>query len=262
VISRKRPKPIKSKSLAEIQALRREALSVLFAQLASKDREVKNFREKVLNSKFPLAAKKVENWLKSQDKEDEKNAGESPERGERIDYFVPKDEYERGFYPYKGEKLDHLAKISERLSDTYNWSKAQAVDFVLTGNSPFIPQLDVQWKYSLSLPAASRIVLTVDPAMTAREVAEIYRSARRDMLKKDKKDKARFRLQSEKHLHLAIFDAQQPDGDTYRKKMKAWNDQCPKQWKYTQESNFGRDCKKAIERLLQPDYFDHPLMKG
>ncbi|MCL5883514.1 MAG: hypothetical protein M1539_06005 [Actinobacteria bacterium] len=205
--------------LVKSQRIRKEALSVWFAKLASKERSVIEFREKVLGKKYPL----------------------------KYDVQVP--------WQLKGRSYDKLCSISQRLGKIYRWSEYEAAVFVLCGNiTPNV--LFYEYKTSLNDPvSASRITLTLDPALTDKEVAAIYRQERRKILKTDRQGKARFRLQSEKHLRLAIFEAEQPEELTYRQKMKAWNDQFPK-WSYKHESNFIRDSKKAVQRLIQPDYFD------
>lgn len=237
---------------SETQALRQEALTVLFAQYVSKTNDhVIHFRDKVLGDKFPLQIEEVERWIKSQLKKDMKETGgkEKAEGGKILSYNGPL------LKAVKGGALNKLQSISEYLAETYHWSETHATYFVLTDIAPLVHLYDVEHVFHHTIFSASRINLTLDPALTDKEVAAIYRKARQEMLKKDKQGKARFRLQSEKHLRLAIFEAEQPDELTYRVKMRHWNKQFPK-WKYKHESNFIRDTKKAIQRLLQPDYFD------
>lgn len=293
----KQKKNSKQTGLAKIQALRREALTVLYAKLASEEQGVGDFREVVLSNVL-LEWEDVPRWIEKQAKEEEKKKkqGEAPgswikcplppgtkfqenktgfifdppliikklavrDGGisfscKTIAYIGPRDSRVLRKPARPGGKLEMLANLSKDLAERYGWEDYQATVFILAGITPQISTYKVEFECQSNLASANRIKLTLDPALTDKEVAAIYRQTRRKVLKQDKQGKARFRQLSEKHLRLAIFDAQQPEEVTYRKKMKAWNEQCPKKWKYTQESNFGRDCKKAIQRLLEPDYFD------
>lgn len=294
-------KEVEPKALAKIQALRREALSVLYAKHAAEDQFVKDFREVVLKNKL-LGWNEVEGWIEKQSKKEESQgltqdritiplppgtkistnnqwftSFNPPIKIKQIDpkdgnyeissrtlhYAVPGGQYAQKVIVFCGGILEKLMNLSETLANRYSWGEDQASVFVLTGIRPQVSSNLIKNKAMVELTSANRITLTLDPALTDKEVASIYRYARRHLLKKDKKGKARFRLQSEKHLRLAIFDAER-EGMTYRLKMKDWNNSAlvkknPK-WKYQHESNFSRDCKKAVQRLMQPDYFDREGM--
>ncbi len=249
----------KKASDKERHAMRQEALSLVFAEyVRSNDEWVIKFRNDVLGKECPLSFEEVESWIKSQNKKEDKKGAT---RGGLLEYGIPDNEWLQVCPTAKGGDLDYLRKISESLADTYKWSKAQATVFVLTDIAPEIPLYKAEWELNFGFKALSRINLTLDPALTDKEVSEIYRRTRQEQLKKDKKGKVRFRILSDKAYSLAIFEAEQPEENTYAEKMRAWNKLRP-EWEYTEVSNFGRDSNQAIRRLIQPDYFDHPLMKG
>lgn len=237
----------------KIQTLRREALTVLYAKEAANDRQVKAFREVVLRNEL-LKLEKVPSWINRQVKE-EANRQEQSSRD--VKYAVPNPLSKGSWDVHQtvalGNTLNWLATIMEDLSGEYTWTEARATVFVLTGITPPVHNCIIRHTGRSSLSSANRIELSLDPALTDKEVAAIYRQARRRILKQDKQGKARFRQLSEKHLRLAIFNAEQEG--TFLKKMYAWNKCFPK-WKYEHLSNFIRDCKKAAQRLMQPDYFD------
>ncbi len=97
------------------------------------------------------------------------------------------------------------------------------------------------------LPVLSRITLTIDPALSPREVADHYASVRRRFTGR------RNREITSKHLRLALFAADKTKGSSFKQRMAAWNDEHP-QWSYSRVTNFARDCAQARRRLLYPDY--------
>lgn len=290
----KQKKDSRQTGLAKIQALRREALTVLYAQQAAEDRDVKDFREVVLGNEL-LKWAEVPKWIERQEqkerrkkeqgkapggwvkfplppgievKEDKKGFSFKPplkietldvQKGavsfscKTIAYVGPKDSWVLRKPAWPGGALEKLASLSEDLAKRYGWRDYEATVFVLTEVAPQISTSKVSFTVQSNFSSANRIKLTLDPALTDKEVAAIYRQARRKVLKQDKRGKARFRQLSEKHLRLAIFDAKHEG--TWLKKMRTWNKEFPK-WQYAHLSNFIRDCKKASQRLMQPDYFD------
>lgn len=256
MITANRQKDGESLRLSKIQALRREALTVLYAKLAGENQQVMTFRKLALNDQL-LTWEEVPNWINTQREKTKASQTDNPSQYD-VSYSTPN--VYRGIREVHtvsappGGYLEWLARLSEDLASEYTWIKADATVFVLTGNTPPVFNCKVNYTggYS-SLASANRIELVLDLALTEKEVAAIYRQARRSLLKQDKLGKARFRQLSEKHLRLAIFDAEHEG--TYLKKKSAWNKQFPK-WRYEHLSNFIRDSKKAKQRLLQPDYFE------
>lgn len=154
----------------------------------------------------------------------------------------------RGWMPTaEGGVLDRLRQLSEGLARLYGWDEASAANFVLTGEIPVVRSIEIRGSRASGYPTLARISLTVDPALSPREVADHYRRMRGRILK------GRHRELDDKHLHLATFAAERPAGETLREKMAAWNKEHAG-WKYKTETNFGRDCTQAVRRLLHPDY--------
>lgn len=154
----------------------------------------------------------------------------------------------RGWVPTaEGGVLDRLRQLSEGLARLYGWDEASATNFVLTGEIPVVRSIEIRGSRASGYRTLARISLTVDPALSPREVADHYRRMRGRILE------GRHRELDDKHLHLAIFAAERPAGETLRERMAAWNKEHAG-WKYKTETNFGRDCAQAVRRLLHPDY--------
>jgi len=147
----------------------------------------------------------------------------------------------------EGGVLDRLRQLSQSLARFYGWDEAAATNFVLTGEVPFMPSIETRASVPFSYTTTARISLTIDPALSPREVANHYRRMRGRILE------GRHRELTAKHLRLATFAAARPAGETLRERMAAWNKEYPN-WKYKRETNFGRDCTQAVRRLLHPDY--------
>ena len=139
--------------------------------------------------------------------------------------------------------LEALRQLSERLAKEYAWTEADATLFVLTNHPPEIRPL-TSTSQSRQLPALSRIVLTIDPALSPQEVAEHYRQIRQEIMP------ARHRDLSEKHLQLAAFSGTHPRLGTWQQKMVKWNSDHP-DWTYKEASNFAHDCLQARRRVLR-----------
>ena len=139
--------------------------------------------------------------------------------------------------------LEALRQLSERLAKEYAWTAADATLFVLTNTAPEIRPL-TSTSQSRQLPALSRIVLTIDPALSPQEVAEHYRQIRQEIMP------ARHRDLSEKHLQLAAFSGTHPRLGTWQQKMVKWNSDHP-DWTYKEASNFAHDCLQARRRVLR-----------
>ena len=139
--------------------------------------------------------------------------------------------------------LEALRQLSERLAEEYAWTAADATLFVLTNTAPEIRPL-TSTSQPRQLPALSRIVLTIDPALSPQEVAEHYRQLRQEIMP------ARHRDLSEKHLQLAAFSGTHPRLGTWQQKMVEWNSIHP-DWAYKEASNFAHDCLQARRRVLR-----------
>ena len=244
---------------------RQAALSRVLAAYAAREGEVARFRREVLGGRL-LARGEVEEWVDRQAERDgpptrwlvaplppdvQPQAGEPLTLAlqacrvqvETLRYVVPDDPWVRARPVAAEGVLGRLERLSRRLADRYGWHPAQATVFVLTGAVPLVDAVRVAWRRG-AVPALDRIVLDLDPVLTPAEVAVRYRQARAQAL-----GKALVRPQSEKHLALAVFAVEHPDG-TLRERMAAWNRAHP-QWRYSHATNFGRDLRAAVRRLLR-----------
>lgn len=143
-----------------------------------------------------------------------------------------------------GGVLDDLRAMSETLSRTYAWTRAQATVFVLTDAVPLLEEIRVRTD-GRSNPAASRICLEVDPTVPAARVAGAYRREQQRLLV------SRPRPLGEKSLELARFVAVSDPDLTWRERLDAWNAAHP-EWAYARDrvQNFHRDATAARRRLL------------
>ena len=141
--------------------------------------------------------------------------------------------------------LDGLRRVSEGLASRFGWQEGLATIFVLTGRVPLLSQLRVTVRHRSPISAASRVTLTVDPGCSPKQGAEAYQEARRQVVG------PRHRELSEKHIFLAQFSAYRKKGETLAQSMEQWNEHYPN-WTYKTVTNFGRDMKKAQQRLMQP----------
>lgn len=262
---------------------REEVVSRLLAAEAARDEKVRSFREEVLGGSL-MKPQDVDRWIERQAREDgppnlwltvpvptgyevrsfttfatteppltisEKTPAILVEK-RYLSYlrygWVEPGEDPRGWAPTAGGGvLDRLRQLSEALRRSYGWSEAEATNFVLTGGIPVVRSIEIMSSVPSGYRTLARISLTVDPALSPREVADHYRRMRGRILE------GRHRELDDKHLHLAIFAAERPAGETLRERMAAWNKEYPN-WKYKTETNFGRDCTQAVRRLLHPDY--------
>jgi hypothetical protein len=156
---------------------------------------------------------------------------------------------------FPGGILERLWNVSDHLINphysskcpAFPWNKGQATLFILTGLYPQVRGVSSRVLDSPYLRGATRIVLTVDPAVSPAELAERYQEVRARVVSQ------RYRSLSTKHLLLAAFIAERPDEETWEQKRLEWNKQYP-QYRYGQVTNFSRDASRAINHLLNPKY--------
>jgi hypothetical protein len=154
-------------------------------------------------------------------------------------------------------------RLSSSLATTFRWQEAQATMFLLTDVTPLLtesvqidraPMTSVAYggadrsdtRSLRSLSCLTRVTLTIDPMMTPREVSLEYRQLRARILGRKP------RVQSEKHLQLAVFAVKHLKLDKVA--MAQWNLRFPP-WKHQRLSLFARDGRVARERLLH----EHPV---
>jgi hypothetical protein len=138
--------------------------------------------------------------------------------------------------------LERLRQISESLAAFYGWEPADATTYVLTGTAPRVPAIKGDVRLKFPLPARSKIVLTIDPTATPREVAAAYASLRRRQF-------GRIRRLQPKHAELAVFAIRQ-HSQTEREQMEEWNRMHPGE-RYRFPSVFKRDSVLAIQALAE-----------
>jgi hypothetical protein len=263
------------------------ACSNLVAQHADEDGEVKEIRTRVLSEKF-LGPLEVEPWIaarysgqgaptlwgplpppdtssRSYDDVPKVSSGGSEELPSvsvpashtpgqrRWLYFIRAEE---GIVPARrplarvatrvGGILDQLRLCSESLSLRYPWHAAQATTFLLTGFTPVLEPLSVALMRRQP-PALTRLTLTLDLSVPPDQLVRRYQEIRKLVFA------GRHRELSDKHSELAAFSSGRPPRERWAQKMEVWNEtygSTHSRWKYTQEKNFARDCRKAVQRTL------------
>jgi hypothetical protein len=249
---------------------RRYALSLLLVQHARARSDLKEFRKEHLGGE-PLPLREVKEWVL------QKGAGDGIPTTWANDVLLPpasKPQFDQGMitipidgavqcmglatkylrYPMPdhsvscvpvraGGTLHILHQLATTLSQTFHWTEAEAVMLVLTDEVP--PVEPAKWQVHWStIPCLSRITLTIDPALSPRQVESLYRRVRGQVLD------GRYRNLTRKHALLAAFKTTFSElklSDLMRK----WNAEYPR-WRYKLVTNFGRDTKTACDRLLTP----------
>jgi hypothetical protein len=139
--------------------------------------------------------------------------------------------------------LHRLHRLATSLVHHFHWSEAEAVMLVLTDEVPSVEPAKCQARWS-QVPCLSRITIEVDPALSPRQVEALYRTVRGQLLE------GRYRNLTQKHALLAGFTSTLRDLKL-ADQMRKWNAQYHR-WTYELVTNFGRDAKKARDRLLAP----------
>lgn len=239
---------------------RTHALSVLLADQAGRERVVIDFRADALGDHL-LAADEVRDWLSSRSTARRTWVSTTDSAGvrhtETLGYGIPGDKWMHFVAVPKGGIVERLYRLAGGLAARYGWQQAQATLFILTGAIPLVSPLTAELVSRRPCAGASRLVLTIDPALPPEEVVAEYSRVLRALLGEGK----RARPLSEKHLRLGAFVAERQDCRTDAARLHAWNAAYP-DWGYKQDqvTNFNRDYHKAQERVLHPDY--HPPSGG
>jgi hypothetical protein len=244
-------------------SLRAEAVSHLIAVEARKTEQVVEFRTRVLRDKL-LQPEQVDRWLgllaRRQEAKpwariyvstEEAEVGVVPigtsnliERGfDTLDYLVPGSERVHHVLVSSKGILGWLRWLSNWLCQQYRWEPVHATMFILTDAVPPIPESHYKVDSRRAVPALTRVVMTIDPTMSPREVTNLYRQIRFRYFGR------RHRSMTPKHVELAKFWSTQDQTATWKDLMTEWNKQ-HRRWAYKREQNFARDCAQARERLL------------
>ncbi|MEE8224597.1 MAG: hypothetical protein V3R42_02645 [candidate division NC10 bacterium] len=253
---------------------REAAMSILITQAAGRHPPVIKFRRDALKNRL-LPLEEVGAWIKKQERRDGGptrwvEIGLSPKEwvesstkpykitlqrmsgysyhAKLLEYWTPGDQFVRRVAVASSRVLDKLREIGKILADRYRWWPAEATIFILTGSTPRCPSVRTTAHHATDQPL--RIVLDIDAATTPRMVADAYRGARKAVFEGRKQ--RRPRALSEKHLQLAVFLGECPEGESWRDRRKAWNGMVKKAWRYRPEQirNFQRDVRQASDRLL------------
>lgn len=272
----------RDKSRYASRALRGDALRILLAQLAEAEPEVQRFRSEVLGGKLLPPETAIEwvpregrleglptIWLDSIPLPHEAKLVRREDgfhvdpplvstglrvcryRVETLEITCPPDFQVHRHAVEEGGVLDRLRRISEDLAKDYQWSKADAAAFLLTGSAPYYSSAKITRTVSSDLAlVGTRLTFVLDPTLSPSEVADIYATWRKTLLTK------RYRPLSEKHLTLVRFLLERPAGETWRDHMSAWNKEYGRKrgWSYSQETNFRRDFHRAKRRMLFPGF--------
>jgi hypothetical protein len=176
-------------------------------------------------------------------------------------YATPESDWERVVPVGHGGILARLHHLSTRLAERYRWQAAQATSFVLTGLTPALPPIAASLKpvdfqtQAGRVTALSRIVLTIDPTLSPKEVHNYFQAIRQRILG------VKWRALKETQLALAQAVLHCRDEDSWSQRMDLWNTEFPNR-PYNNVSNFRRDCQHAIAKLLAPVPLAMPLHKG
>ncbi len=169
-----------------------------------------------------------------------------------LEYAAPERRWVRRVPVAHGGVLARLHHLSTTLAQRYYWQPAQATAFVLTGLPPILRTIDATWQGSSfqiqigSVTALSRLVLTIDPTLSPKEVSNSFQSICQRILG------AKWRDLKENQLELARFTIHCDQEEPWPQRMASWNTEFP-QWSYKEDlSHFRRDCQNAIKKLLAP----------
>jgi hypothetical protein len=139
-----------------------------------------------------------------------------------------------------------LSGLARKLAEETGWTSGQAALYLLTDDVPYLPAFEQTYVYRRR-SGTSRVIISVDPARSPGEVAEIYGRLRRRVVGQ------RHRDLTEKHLWLAMFAVMRSHKESIAAQMVVWNKSFPT-WKYDNLSNFGRDRGQARRRILHPPF--------
>jgi hypothetical protein len=147
------------------------------------------------------------------------------------------------------------------LSTRLTWNLEAITKLVLTShfNEDDLSRAEVRANVS-SMPALSRLVLTVDPRLDAKVVARLYQLARSKVIR------GRDRPLSDKSLKLAVFLAMHRLPATWKELRKVWDTQYP-EWAYADKDDaearlFARDARAAYRRVTGRSWRSFQTRKG
>jgi hypothetical protein len=149
--------------------------------------------------------------------------------------------------------LGELAEAGNKLATTWDWSRAQATAFVLTGETPPRPgvrristhtQRGFDDRYGTYQYGSVRA--TIDLEVTPEELAGWWRGVREDAGISGRKPIGA------KSVALARFALSRDDSTTFEEDMHAWNSTVSQEWQFTDRRNYRSAAKKAIDAVNEP----------
>jgi hypothetical protein len=241
------------------QTTRALLLSAVIASHADRAETVRQFRNEVLGGAL-LEWEHMELWIlqertKEQGHAQTINAGQRSGQRAILEYGTPTSSWIQRVPIASEGVLAHLSTLSSKLARDYQWQRADATIFILTGLIPIIEPLEVQSQLSAfkdnrieggMITALSRIVFTVDPLVSPRELLTHFQAVRQSILGH------KWRDLRDRQLALAQFALDCSDNVPWLERMDAWNQRYPEEWSYARVVNFRRDCKRAVKKLLAP----------
>jgi hypothetical protein len=232
----------------------KNALSRVVASRASEFDFVVAFRADVLDKRLvPFAdlprwikqrvCEEQPDWLRWLTKERKRKSLASS--AESLPWFSPGSQWVERVPVTPGGVLDCARTVAMRLAKEVLWSHPQAVVFLLCGEIPVIFASKVTTIVG-TFPALTRVTMDVHLSLSSSEIGALYKRIQRVLMK----ERTRHRNLTPKHLTLAAFAAEHKSGRTYAELKRLWNKKHPR-WKYLgSDEHFGRDCKRAQDKLL------------
>jgi hypothetical protein len=272
-------KPTRKHRRGKMTTGRREAVSEALAAIARQNIDVISFRREILNGTL-LKVNALDRWVKDHQSEETyphailvrlrhgfkldytdgwtlepplSSMGPEVIEGlatvNMLEYAMPDSRWVRRMPIGRDGTLRKTYELAVDLTRRFSWQQAQATVFLLTDLTPLVETENIEIRYPVTLPYVGqsplmcllRVVITVDPSITPRELAQKYAQIRAKLLKR------KWRLQTEKHVQLALFAVN--DRHLNSEAMREWNKDFPN-WRYTRLSQFTRDAKTARNRLL------------
>jgi hypothetical protein len=215
---------------------------------AEKLEAVRAFREEHLKEGLLDQQGEQEEWLWARSREEARCEGCGREKIRHLGYRDAWDRPQSVSYAANGV-LRELAVLAGDLSDRYGWRGEEAATFVLCDRLPFTDEIEVKIVNHEPFGAATRIILTLDAAMSPAEVTKIYTQERGRILGR------RYRSLDKKHTMLGLHEAVH-GSDSWPEKMHLWNqghtllDWDPA-WAYANPALFRRDTNAAVKHLLR-----------
>lgn len=207
---------------------RSAAVTALLADEAGRRADVRVFRDSYLSSGLLPSHDAALRWW------DSNSEVEYPRATDDLATWAPPD-------PPAMKAL----MLATTLAEEFNWTRAGALVFILTGAPPSQTSSEFEVKVSQAgHPATHRVILSVDPALPPERVQQLYRAARKQLRPRSQ------RALSARRVALAKFVANRPNS-TWEARRTEW-DRTHRRWRYGAQNlaNFKRDARVAKKHLL------------